>query len=50
MSLANWLFRERLMMPNEYFKLPEGEKEIIRGFVYAECAERALDRRLSEMG
>lgn len=38
------------MMPNEYFKLPEGEKEIIRGFVYAECADRALNQKLKEMG
>ena len=38
------------MMPNEYFKLPEGEKEIVRAFVYAECDDREMDRQLKEMG
>jgi hypothetical protein len=37
------------MTPNEYFKLPEGEKDILRGFCYANWEDAAMDRRLRNL-
>lgn len=35
-----WLFREHHMMPGEYYRLPEGDKVVIRAFFSFEMEKR----------